>query len=359
MQKGKISNKEGALICALAGLTNAFSVLPGAEAGRMVWVADIIATALAILCVFLLTGACDKYPEKTFFEVLTKVFGKVFGRVVGIILALFSLMTFVVSLTVFSRFVQITALPQTAQIVIPLLISVTSALSLSRGLYAPSGAAWLLFWFVAFVVVVSAAFGFSESSLRLMTFKMPQPLKIISGAGEVFLNRFGEIFALMSVYTRMQGKNSRRKHILTALFGVGLALSLISATTVFMLGENLSRADFYPVYTAVSLHSAGGFIQHIEIFACIAMTICIFFKGVLCILFSEDIIMESFSAKRVHGIAVPISLSAAAFTQIIYGSVSTLRGMLEWKPGAGYVVLAIVIVSASVAVLSGKGVKTN
>jgi lysophospholipase L1-like esterase len=90
-----------------------------------------VALAVALVLAFFLASSCDEFPDEAFYGVLRKSMGKSGARLVGAVFLLLTLLTAVVSLTVFSRFVQITALPRTPQIVIPTILIVIAALSLS------------------------------------------------------------------------------------------------------------------------------------------------------------------------------------------------------------------------------------
>lgn len=338
MRDGRITNGSGAAVCALVIFANAYSVMSGTGAGSGAWIAHIIAGAAATLLAWCIVSVCEKFPEKSFYGVLSSAFGKWGARFFGGVTALFALVTCILSLTVFSRFVQITALFRTPQIVLPLIISIISALALRSGLRAVSGAARLLLWFSAAVLAVFVLFG-----IRWMEFSRLVPLgkeltAFFTGAGEVFLNRFGTVFALFSVYTRMEQGPARKKFFMWSVAGSALSLALIGAVTVATLGEKVTGTDFYPVFTAMSVRGVGGFIQHTEILACIAMTLSLFFKTSVCLLFAEDMLCGIFNVTKKEGLSLPLALICAAMTQLIYRDLSALRGMVEWTPGAGWVV---------------------
>lgn len=338
MQDGRITNGSGAAVCALVIFANAYSVMSGSDAGNGAWIAHIIAGTAATILAWCIVSICEKYPEKSFYEILSSVCGKWGARIFGGVTALFALVTCVLSLTVFSRFVQITALFRTPQIVLPFIIAAISALALRSGLRAVSGAARLLFWFSAAVLAVFVLFG-----IRWMEFSRLIPSgkelgDFFAGAGEVFLNRFGTVFALFSVYTRMESGPARKRFFMCSVAGSALALALISAVTVATLGEKVAGTDFYPVFTAMSVRGVGGFIQHTEILACIAMTLSLFFKTSVCLLFAEDMLCGMFDITKKEGISLPLALICTAMTQLIYRDLSALRGMVEWTPEAGWVV---------------------
>ena len=354
MQDGRITNGSGAAVCALVIFANAYSVMSGSDAGNGAWIAHIIAGVAAIVCAWCIVSVCEKYPEKSFYDVLSAVCGKWGARLFGGTTAFFALVTCVLSLTVFSRFVQITALFRTPQIVLPLIIAIISALAIRSGLRAVSGAARLLFWFSAAVLAVFVLFG-----IRWMEFSRLIPsgnelTDFFAGAGEVFLNRFGTVFALFSVYTRMEQGLSRKRFFMWSVAGPALALALISAVTVATLGEKVAGTDFYPVFTAISVRGVGGFIQHTEILACIAMTLSLFFKTSVCLLYAEDMLCGMFNITKKEGLSLPLALVCAAMTQLIYRDLSALRGMVEWTPGAGWVVGMYALLTLSLFAFAGK-----
>ena len=110
----------------------------------------------------------------------------------------------------------------------------------------------------------------------------------------------------------------------------------------------------------MSVRGVGGFIQHTEIFACIAMTLCLYFKSAVCLEFSDELISGIFSTERRFSAAVPLGIICAALTQLIYRDISGLRGMVEWQSGAWiaialYVAAALLVALGSSKAFSGAG----
>ncbi|MBQ8004107.1 MAG: GerAB/ArcD/ProY family transporter [Oscillospiraceae bacterium] len=338
MRNDRITNGSGAAICALVIFANAYSVMSGANAGKGAWLAHLLAGGAATAFAWCLASVCERFPEKSFYEVLEASVGKWGARAAGALTAFFSLVTCVLSLTVFSRFVQITALARTPQIILPLILAIVSALALRTGMRAVSGAARLLFWFAAAVFAVFVLFGIRWMEPELLLPGKTGTEMLFGGAGEVFLNRFGTVFALFSVYSRMKPGNGRKKAFLLSVALSAVGLALVCAVTVATLGEGTVGTDFYPVFTAMSVRGVGGFIQHTEILACIAMTLSLFFKTSVCLMFAVDMLCGIFDIRKGKGFSLPLALICAAMTQLIYRDLSALRGMVEWTPGASWVV---------------------
>ena len=343
MKNAKISNIDGAALAFLAVMTNTLTVLPGVDAG-VVWPSNLIAGVLAFLSALLISVCCDRFPDDGIYSVIKKCIGKIPAAILGFLLLALVIVSFIVSLTVFSRFVQITALPQTPQIILPILLALLAALSARGGMQTACGAARLLFWFVAAVFLLFIGFGVTELSLTLLEPEFESVKSLFAAAGEIFLNRFSLVPALFVIYTKMQDKGGRRKFFLGSIGLATLVIAAISAICVCVLGKSGAKADFYPVYTVMSLFSFGGFIQHTEIFACIAMTLCLFFKGAVCLAFSEEILDGIFGISDGRGVFLPLALLSAYSTQLIYRDISSLRGLLGWKSGAIYVLLLYLLI---------------
>ena len=335
MKSDKITNAQGFMLASLMLMTNSYSVVYGAGADT-VW-ANLLATAAAAVCAYLLARVCDFYPEKSFYSVLQTLFGGFFGRVCALLLILLVLTSGVVSLVVFNRFVQLTALPRTPQIIIPLLLVLIAAMSFRSGLRSVAGSARLLFWFAAFVLVVFVAFGINLSKPRILLPVFSDIRGVFTAAGEVFINRFGALLALMTVYTRMENRVSRRRVFVSAVTASGIVFSTIAFMTVSILGTVAMERDFYPAFTAMSVIEVGGFLQHPEILSSIVMTVCAFFKISVCILFADDMLSGMFCVSGKEGYAVPIGLICVSATQLIYRNAPALRRMTEWRTPAIFV----------------------
>ena len=352
MQNEKISKLAGGALATLVIMTNSYSVLPGMASGGAVAAAHIIASLAALFCVFCIILVCEKHPDKAFFNALSSDIGKIPAIIICGIFAVFAALTCIVSLTVFSRFVQITALPRTPQIIIPLLIIITAALSLRRGLTSPSGAAALLIWFSIAVFLIFSFFGIGNMNAHTLIPDFSESKNLLSGVCEVFLNRFSSISAFAVVYPRIKPDRFKKSSFLLSVAAASVALIVISAITVATLGKTTAALDFYPVYTTMSVRGVGGFIQHTEILACISMAQCLFFKCAVCLAFCEEVLFGIFDVKRGRGIAIPLALTFASLTQIIYSDISSLRGMVEWSTGAGIAALFLFLTFPTVALLA-------
>lgn len=352
MADKKIPNVLASAIIIFALMTNVYSVLPGSFAGSDIWLSHIIATALAIVFAFFLTLVCDRFPSEAFYGVLEKASGKVGAKILAVLFFVITITTVTVSLTVFSRFVQQTALPLTPPYILPLLIAAVAAFAQHSRVRSITGSARFLAVFMGVVFLLFIIPGFFGVLPELFLPLFESADKILPAAGEIFLNRFLGLVPLLAIYTRMENTKTRKRYFLTSTALSGIAMTIISVVVVGSLGKSLSARDFYPAFTAMSSHGAFGFIRHTEVFASITMTVCLFFKCAVSLLFMSDMTEGVADIKNGERLALPYALILGALTQVIYSDVSKLRNLLEWKSAATVAVLGVVTLSVFLYILA-------
>ncbi len=336
MNSDKITNGQGFMLTVLMLMTNSYSVVYGTRGDGDAVLSNLLAGAAAVFSAWLLAYVCDRNPEKSFYAVLKTLFGGVFGRICAILLIVLAVLGGVVPLVVFNRFVQLTALPRTPQIIIPLILVLIASLSFRSGLHSAAGSARILFWFAVLVFAVFVAFGIKFTEPNFPHVSADNVPHVLTGAAEVFINRFGTLIPLMSVYTRMSQNTSRRAFFCSAVAVAGVSFSAIAFISTGVLGRNAAGSDFYPAFTVMSVIEVGGFLQHPEILSSIVMTMCAFFKIAVCILFVDDMVSGIFEVPAKSGFAVPIGLIFVSTTQLVYRNAPALRRMTQWRPQAGF-----------------------
>ena len=61
----------------------------------------------------------------------------------------------------------------------------------------------------------------------------------------------------------------------------GVFAAVIALITVLTIGGNQTGAEFFPVFTILSIRNIGGYIRHMEILTSIAMTFFVFIRATL------------------------------------------------------------------------------
>lgn len=321
-----ISNKEGFTLIICFILCNCFSYLYG----NGDWIAYIFASLLAILIWWLLSALMEKHGFKSFFEMLDFAFGKIAGKTVSLLLLAYALLSSTTTITVFGKFTQMTALSKTPQIVLPLIILLLAAFSLKSGLRILSHGATLLFYFAVVTLVSFVLFSFPQ-----LDFKNIFPLAdggvfpILKNSLSVFTNQFGDIIILLCIYPHIKENSRRKKTLLWAVFSACAVVSLISLFTVMTLGKTQTQAEFFPVFTILSIRGIGSYIQHMEILTSIALTFFVFIRQVVNLYFATLAISHIFKTKTYKKFLIPSALIVTALSLILYPSIISLNYRVE------------------------------
>lgn len=330
MTKEIITNRQGFTLLVIFTMCNAYSLLFGADCGRDIWIAYLLAAALAVLLWALLTRSFERRPYGSLFEMLSAAFGNVGGRVVTALLCVYAALSCTTSLALFGRFTQLTALSKTPQLLLPLLLLLLAAWGLKSGLEVVARGASMLFYFVIITFLYFVIFGVPLLDVRNITPVLADGiLRPARSALSIFTNQFGDTLLLFAVYPSIRRAPNRRRTMICAMLCAGIFAAVIALITVLTIGGNQTGAEFFPVFTILSIRNIGGYIRHMEILTSIAMTFFVFIRATLCLYFIANACSHLFSARGYQRILTPIALLIASGTQLLYWDMMSLRARIE------------------------------
>jgi len=327
----RISNKQACVLTALYIITNCFSALYGVDAGRDIWISYTLASLSACLLWFLISMATDKYPDKDFFSLLELSFGRLITWIITLLFSLYAFSSVATSISHFGKFTQLTSLSKTPQIIIPLLILMLAAYTLRSGIEVLARCASLIAPFAIFVFLYFFLFGVEFIELQNIKPLLSGGIKpVIRGALSAFINQFGHTILLTSLLHNIKSeKRGKRRGILFGVVIGSVAISLIVFSTIATLGQAETAAEFYPVFTVLSIRNLGGFIQHMEILTSIATAFFVFFRAALGLYFLSLAVAYLFRLKSSRAQLIPLALLITSTTQLLYWNTMSLRKSME------------------------------
>ena len=353
MNKEIISNKQGFMLAAILMMTNSFALLFGTDAGRDVWIAYLLATVMVGLVWLLMSGMLEENPSMDFFALLDRLTGKFFGRVIAVVLAVYAFLTAATTLGIFSRFNQVTALSKTPQIIMPLLIVLIGVWAMKSGVEVLGRCANLLFYFIVFVFLYFMFFGVEFIHPRnLAPILWNGWTPVITSAGSVFINQFGESILLVAVYSSLAEKSRRRRAITGGVITGAVMVTLIAVSTTATLGQAETASEFYPVFTVLSIRNVGGFIQHMEILTSAAMAFFVFFKIALCLYFMALALKHLFGLQDFRALLLPVGLILVSFTQLSNWNMMDVRTRIEGRYALMILLPLLIALPVLLAVIS-------
>lgn len=330
MSKEIITNRQGFTLLVTFTMCNAYSLLFGASIGRDLWLAYLFAAILAILIWATITKVFERNPDLDFFSMMDYAFGKILGHIITFILLVYAFLSCTTSMSLFGRFAQLTALPKTPQIILPLLILLLAAWALKSGLEVLARGASLLFYFIITTFIYFVIFSLPLINLRnILPILQNGILPPLKSALTIFTNQFGDVLLLLAIYPNIRRAPARRKTMMWAMVASGLAMFIISTMTVFTLGGKQTSSEFFPVFSIMAIRNIGGYIQHTEILTSIAMTFFVFIRQTLCLYFIAKGFQYLFHTTAYQRLLTPLALLTVSGTQLLYSNMVGMIARIE------------------------------
>ena len=326
----KLSNKQGFTLTVCFILCNCFAYLYGRDSGKDIWISYILASLLALFIWRALTTAIERHNFSSFFEMMDFSFGHLFGKFISFILLLYALLSATTTITIFGKFTQMTSLPKTPQILLPLLILLLAALSLKSGLRILSHGTTLLFYFAVLTFFSFIVFTFPQLNIKNITPIMGGNIfTILKSSLSIFTNQFGDVLILLCIYPHIKENKNRKKVFLSAVIIAAVSLCTLAFFSIATLGEAQLKRDVFPVFTLLSIRSISSYSRHMEILTSIAMTFFVFIRQVVNLYFASLAIAHIFKTDSHKRFLVFLSLTVSFLTLILYPDILTLTRRVE------------------------------
>ena len=327
MSKEVISSKQGIILIALFIVGSTVVLQTGAEAGKDLWIAIIIAMILALVISLFYARIMALYPGKDLFQISQQIFGKV-GMVINLLYIWYALHLGALVLRNFGEFVNTVSLPETPRNIFILGMTIISLMAVKEGLevLARFGELFIgpLLFFVAFALFF-LLFQADINNLRPILYEGWGP--VLKSSFSVFGFPFGETIILtMAFFTFNERKNSYKVFTSGILMG-GLIVLLTSIVEVMVLGVDIYSVTHFPSYSAVARLEIGNFIQRVEIIVAVVFIIAGFIKISLCLLAATKGVARILSYQDYRFLVAPMSLLMIVLSHIVYDNILEMQ---EW-----------------------------
>ena len=264
------------------------------------WLLVVIATLFAMGCVYLITGLCQHYPDKSFFEYSSLLISKplafllTMGLVIRLVLHLG--LTIRLSLEVITQ----AMLPTTPLWIPTLLILLVSGYGASKGYETRARLAEILIFIVLIpigLVFTIAAFNVDYSNI-LPVLTTPKSTLLYGGIST--LQAFIGIELLLLCYPYVTKHTRIRGAALTSVLVLGAIMTLTTIITLSRFGIYSIKSQIWPVIAMMdSTNLPGSFIQRQGVLVMSFFIISVFAIVNACLFFSS-LLMKSAIKKGKH-----------------------------------------------------------
>ena len=343
----KLSPRQAGFLSFLFLAGNCLVVLFGAEAGRDVWLAQIISAAIAFALFGMLLAAMNR-SERTFFGIIQQLLGKTAGKAVICLFLLYAFYTAALNLNIIGFFVNTVALRNTPPAVFMLLFVLVCAYSVKKGLLTIARASvfFIGYCIIIYLYILLTGFYYTDFSY-LKPVLHNNTLPVIKAVAHNLAAHMGEVVLLAVVYPGITDPKVRTK---TAAWSFGAFTAFLLTVTIgsiCILGARQQSLQYFPIYTSIALRQLSDIIVHLESFVSVAIMFFNFVKIALCVYIVAHGVGHVFNVTNTRLFILPCSFLCYCFGLIAFNDIISLYGWLFGKT----IILAVLPVVVLVPVV--------
>ncbi len=282
MEKTRLSSLQFFSMMVLFQMGTALVVNVGILAGRDAWLAILIGMVAGSLLFSVYAYLNKLFPDMQPTSYCKVLLGKYLGTAVGIIYVVFFLNKASRDLMDGGLLVLSSTLKETPLMVINLMMILTVAYVLHKGVEVLARTAFL---FLIVVMVIGAIIALLILFSDILNLNHLRPI-LGEGAGDVLMSvyrqnyqfPFAEVICFITVMPSLSNKKGGMKAGYLAILISGLILSGAIATTIAVLGVDITERSVFPLLSMIGKASIADFIQRTDILVVMILIIGVFFK---------------------------------------------------------------------------------
>ncbi|MBT2738873.1 GerAB/ArcD/ProY family transporter [Bacillus sp. ISL-7] len=334
MEIEKISSGQFFILIFLFEMGTALVLPIGFSSHKDVWLSILIASVGGILLFLLYDYLFREYPNFLLSGYVRKILGRNLGWIVSLLYAILFIYTASRDLRETGGLLVSSVYNQTPLMVIETMLIIVIIYALYKGLEVLARTAEIYF-------VVLICFGLLGSTSVLLSgivnISNFQPILengwkpvLKSAYPNILMFPFGEIFCFSTIFPNLNKTQSGRKVGVAALTVSTLILSFIHALEISVLGETSYSTSAFPLLRMIQKAHIGELLERLDIFAIIALIICVFFKISIYLLAAINIISDIFNVENKQKLTVPIAFIALLSSLIMASNISEHFKEGEW-----------------------------
>lgn len=358
----KISVRQLGILVALFSIGTPILIIPAGMAGMAqqdAWLAALFGVGVGLLIAGLYTVLGRLFPEKTLVEMNELLLGKWVGKTISITFIFFNLVTASELLYFVGNFMTTQIMPETPIQSINILFGCIVIMGIRLGIETLARSAELLFplFVVLFVVLVI----FVSPQIKLENIQPVLEADFHSMLAATLF--FASVFSLSPVVLLMifpasinRTKEAQKAFYSGTLIG-GIALIIIIALTILVLGADTTARQMYPSYALAKKINVGSFLQRIEIVMAGMWFITIYYR-VCCYFYAATIsLAQTVNVKDYRFLVLPLGMIVIALSMIVHPNIvhSEEYNKGAWIPYVATYGLALPLLLLAVNVFRKKG----
>lgn len=322
MTNETITKAQGVCILTMfiSGVFVVMNITPEAE--QDTWVSLLLAAVGFIPLILIYSRIVRLYPEKDIFQIIGMLFGKVTAKALIALMFWYCAHLLALVMRNLSEFVKIVSLLETPYLPIMIITLLVIAY------IAKCGVECLGKWCVAtFVILALFVLATVLLSINKMDISNIQPVlshdagTIASTSFDQLTFPFAETVLFLGVASAVKKTDGvRGMYILGTMLGALLLLTVI-VRNIALLGVPMSKASYFPSYSAIRVISIGEVFTRVEGLISTNFILTAFTKAALCLLVAANGASSLFGVNDYKKLVMPVGLFSLALSATVYNDV--------------------------------------
>ncbi|KLU40774.1 MAG: hypothetical protein AA931_04380 [Peptococcaceae bacterium 1109] len=332
----------------------------GKQAGADTWLVVITAVVLSIPFILIYARLVDLSPEHDVLQTMERALGKPLAWAVTLLYGWYALQVMYESVNNMDNFIVVAGLVETPKVVPALVLLCITILAAKLGIEVLTRWSSIFLWVVLSTSLLAFLFVLEEVDLTNFL-----PI-LYNGIGPVAVGTlslmefpFLEAVIFMFVGAAYRGKGGARPVMIGGHLVAGATILFIISITLAVVGPEVYKIFYYPVYGAVSRIDVGGFFTRLEITVTFIYLVTAFVKTSVCLIAAARCWSYLIGESNYTYLVTPLALSG------IVGTFWLSEGTLEveaislqlWRPVELFVQLILPVTIWIVAEIRLKGKK--
>jgi spore germination protein KB len=328
MQEHAWSARQGFAVLILFLIGSAAVLSPGKEASRDIWLAGLLAFAMAVPLAFLYGRLIHIYPEKNLHDMQLEFFGPFFGRATCAIFVWYCLHIGAMILREFSEFIQIETFSYVQQYVFAVPLGVLCIWCIRSGVNTLGRWALIVVPFYLAMLLLNSFLSLGKWQINhLEPFLYDGFKPVIAGAIKIWTLPFLEV-PLVVILCQPFKRGYKASRMFLGSFAAGAVMLIFLFTrNVMVLGPHLVQKYLFPSYEVVGLANVGGFIQGLEVLGAIVFMVGYFTKLTVFLYGATSGVSKILKIDDYRSMAAPMGLLFITFSLFV---AKNLNELLDW-----------------------------
>lgn len=229
------------------------------------WMIPILALAPGLVLVWLFNKVSRQTPNATLVEICESVLGPWTGAVVSILFALFSFLAAAMVLFDVGRFVITAFMPETPMIFVNSLFALLLAYAMTSGIDTFARMIELLFPVFCILLLIMILFISPQMEFhKIQHIGEAGPKQFFSATLSILSIAYMPLIVFLMVKPYVKDSDAVSRSFIKSTFIGGVISVLIVASTILVLGADITSLKEYPVYYLAQSISIGNFLERIE-----------------------------------------------------------------------------------------------